>query len=462
MTERVAGSFRDPAGFVFTRDGVLYRQVNAGFRDEFEQLHSSGLYDALVERGLLIPHERVEVEPADPATAAVVIRPQRVPFISYPFEWSPGQLRAAALTTLEAQRLAMEHGMTLRDASAYNVQFLGGKAVLIDTLSFGTWTEGTPWVAYGQFCRHFLAPLALMQHVDVRLGQLSRSHLDGVPLDLAAALLPAKTKVHAGLTMHIHAHAASQRRHADSGAEPTGSRKAPTVSRNALVGLVNSLTKAVEKQEWEPPPSAWRDYYAAKESYSDEALAHKEELVAKVLADAAPATVWDLGANTGRFSRLAANAGASVVSLEMDPSAVELNWRQVVDYGDTAVLPLVCDLSNPTPAQGWGHRERESLTDRGPVDLALALALIHHLAIGGNVPLGDVAGWFSQLCERLVIEWIPKDDPMVKRLLASREDVFADYHQDGFEAAFGRFFTVDAREPVRASLRTVYVLRRRD
>lgn len=462
MTERVPGSFRDPAGFVFTRDGVLYRQVNTSFRDEFEQLHTSGLYDALVEQGLLVPHQRVDVEPADPAVAAVIIQPERVPFVSYPFEWSPGQLRAAALTTLAAQRLAMEHGMSMRDASAYNVQFLRGKPVLIDTLSFGAWIEGAPWVAYGQFCRHFLAPLALMHHVDVRLGQLSRTHLDGVPLDLAAALLPGKTRVHAGLTMHIHAHAASQRRHADSGAAPDAGRKAPTVSRNALTGLVNSLTKAVEKQEWEPPPSAWRDYYAAKESYSDEALAHKEELVAKVLADVAPATVWDLGANTGRFSRIAAAAGANVISLEMDPSAVELNWRQVREHGDTAVLPLVCDLSNPTPAQGWGHRERESLTQRGPVDMALALALLHHLAIGGNVPLGDVAEWFSQLCERLVIEWIPKEDPMVQRLLASREDVFTDYHEDGFRAAFDRFFTVERQEAVRASVRTLYVLRRRD
>ena len=459
MTERVAGSFRDPAGFLFTRDGVLYRQINTRFKAEYDALKSSGLYDALVEQGLLIPHAEVDVPAAEPSVAATVIQPERVGFISYPFEWSPGQLQAAALATLHAQRVAMEHGMSLRDATAYNVQFHRGKPVLIDTLSFEPLVEGRPWVAYSQFCRHFLAPLALMKHVDVRLGQLLRVHLDGVPLDLASAVLPGSTKLSPGLAIHVHSHAASQRKHADAGDPKT--RKGGSFSMQAFKGLIESLTTAVGKQTWEPPPSAWRDYYAARESYSDESLQHKEELVAKVLADVSPATVWDLGANTGRFSRIAAAAGADVVAVEMDPSAVELNWRQVVENNDTAVLPLWVDLSNPTPGQGWAHAERPSLTQRGPVDAALALALIHHIAIGNNVPLADIAAWFASLCERLIVEWIPKDDPMVRRLLASREDVFDDYTQEGFEAAIAPHFSIETSEAVRGSLRTLYVLRRR-
>ena len=458
MTERVAGSFRDPAGFLFSRDGVLYRQVNTSFRSAYDALKSTGLYEALVERELLIPHDEVDVPPAEPSTAAVVIQPERVPFISYPFEWSPGQLQAAALATLEAQRIAMEHGMTLRDATAYNVQFHRGRPVLIDTLSFEPLVEGRPWVAYRQFCQHFLAPLALMNSVDVRLGQLLRVHLDGIPLDLASRLLPGATKLSPGLAIHIHSHAASQRKHAAS--TPAKARSGSSFSLQAFKGLIESLTTATRKQSWDPPQSAWRDYYAAKESYSDESLQHKEELVAKVLADVAPKTVWDLGANTGRFSRIAASSGADVVSLEMDPSAVELNWRQVVENNEQSVLPLCVDLSNPTPAQGWAHAERGSITDRGPVDLALALALVHHIAIGNNVPLPDVVAWFARLCDRLVIEWIPKDDPMVERLLASREDVFAEYTQDGFEAAVARHFTVERKEPLRGSLRTLYLLRR--
>ena len=456
MTQRVAGSFRDPAGFVFTRDGVLYRQINRSFRPHYDALISTELYDALLEQRLLIPHAEVDVEPADPSVAAAVIQPERVDFISYPFEWCPGQLQAAAVATLRAQVLALNHGMTMRDASAYNVQFHKGRPTLIDTLSFEPLTPGSPWAAYRQFCQHFLAPLALMHHVDVRLGQLLRVHLDGIPLDLASSLLPGRTRTRPGLAIHLHGHAASQRRHAEDGDSKKASRP---LSDQALRGLVDSLRRAVDKLDWEPSPSAWRDYYAAKESYSDEALQHKEELVGKVLADAAPATVWDFGANTGRFSRLAARAGADVVSLEMDPSAVEVNWREVERSEETAVLPLLVDLSNPTPAQGWAHSERPSLADRGPVDMGLALALIHHLAIGGNVPLGDIARWFAQVCRRLVIEWVPKEDPMVRRLLASREDVFDNYTQESFERAFAAVFTVERRDEVRGSARVLYVLR---
>jgi hypothetical protein len=455
VIERVAGSFRDPAGFVFTRGGVLYRQVNASFRESFERLHSSGLYDALVAAGLLIPHEVVDVVPADASVAAVVIRPQRVGFVSYPFEWSPGQLRAAAVATLEVQRIAMDHDMSLRDASAYNVQFVDGRAVLIDTLSFEPIVEGRPWVAYRQFCQHFLAPLALAAHVDVRLLQLLRVHLDGIPLDLAAGLLPVSTRLRPGLAIHIHAHAASQRRHAG---DETAVSKARPFSRQAFGNLVANLLATVRRQVWDPPPSAWRDYYAAKESYSDESLQSKQELVTKLLGDLGPATVIDLGANTGRFSRIAAGAGAMVVAAEMDPSAVELNWREVESAGGSAVLPLWVDLANPTPAQGWAHTERGSLTDRGPFEVALALAVVHHIAIGNNVPLADIAAWFAGLARRLIVEWIPKDDPMVRRLLASREDIFSGYTQQGFEAAIAPHFTIERCEPVAGSLRSLYQL----
>ncbi|MBA2528565.1 MAG: class I SAM-dependent methyltransferase [Euzebyales bacterium] len=456
--DRVAGSFRDPAGFVFSRDGVLYRQVNRRFAAAYDRLIGSGLYDDLARAGLLVAHDEVDVEPAT-AEAYKILRPQRVPFVSFPYEWSPGQLRDAALATLDAHELAMDAGMSLRDASAYNVQFLHGRPVLIDTLSFEPWPQGRPWVAYRQYCQHFLAPLALACHTDVRLLRLLRDHLDGIPLDLAAALLPARTRVTPGLAVHLHAHARSQRRHAaGDGASGGGGGH---FSERAFRGLVDSLRATVAKQTWEPAPSAWRDYYAAKESYSDESAEHKAELVAKLLEELRPETVWDLGANTGRFSRLAARTGSLVVSLEMDPSAVEVSWRQVRDAGERGILPLVVDLANPSPALGWEHRERPSLTDRGPADAVLALAVVHHLAIAGNVPLERIASWLGELGGWVLLEWVPKDDPMVQRLLASREDVFDGYTVEGFEAAVAGTFTVDRREPLRGSARSLYLLRRR-
>jgi len=218
---RLSASFRDPSGFLFTRQGVLYRQVNQAYQPHYDKLLNSGLYDKLVKAGLLIPHEEVGVEPAEPSLAYKVLRPERVDFISYPYEWSFSQLQDAALATMAIQKLALDAGMVLKDSSAYNIQFYRGRPVLIDTLSFEAYREGEPWVAYRQFCQHFLAPLSLMAYTDVRLNQLLRIYIDGVPLDLAVRLLPGRTRFDLGLATHIHLHAVAQQRYADK-AVPVG------------------------------------------------------------------------------------------------------------------------------------------------------------------------------------------------------------------------------------------------
>lgn len=460
MTERLGASFRDPSGFMFQREGVLYRQVNQSYRSNYDRLMSSGLYDALVAEGLLIRHEESTVTPAEPALGTFVIKPERLPFVSYPFEWCPAQLRDAALATLRIQTLALEHGMSLRDATAYNIQFVQGRPLLIDTLSFEVKPAG-PWVAYAQFCRHFLAPLALMRHDDVRLGALLRSHLDGVPLDLASRLLPLRTRFQVGLALHIHAHARSQQRHASSGSPDKPRSPRPELGDRALLGLLDSLRKVVSRQVWAPPKSVWRDYYKQRESYTLESLSAKESIIADCLQDLRPRLVFDLGGNTGRFSRIAAGVtGADVISIEMDASAVELNWREKQKIESGSVLPLLNDFANPTPAQGWAHAERESLADRGPADVALALAVIHHLAIGNNVPLSSVLAWLATMGKTVILEWVPKADPMVQRLLSSRVDIFDGYDERGLNDAIKPHFSVKRTIDVDHSARTIYVLER--
>lgn len=457
MTTAIASSFRDPSGFVFERDGTLYRQVDRSFAEQFDLLASSGLYGALVREGILVPHEEVDPGIGDDG-AYKVLRPERVATISYPYEWTPAQLREAALATLRAQELALDHGMTLRDASAYNVQFHRGRPVLIDTLSFERRREGQPWVAYRQFCQHFLAPLALETSVDVHLGQLLRADIDGIDVAVASAALPARTRLKPGLLTHLHLHARAQRRHAQRGS--TASGRQATLSERALRGLVASLRTTVEGLVWRPGRTSWSGYYAEAGHYTDAAMAHKEALVAAFLDTLTPRTVWDLGANTGRFTRLATERGANAVAWDADVAAVEANWHEVRRRGETDLLPLVLDLTNPSPPVGWAHEERMSLADRAPVDVVLALALVHHLAIGNNVPLPRVAAYLAQLAGHVVVEWVPKDDPKVATLLAARDDVFADYTVDGFERAIGAHFTVARREPLRDSSRTLYLLRR--
>lgn len=458
--EPLPGSFRDPAGFVFRHDGTLFRQVNEIHRPQYDRLMSSGLYADLVGRGLLIPHQEVDVPPAVREGASMVLRPEPLRFVSYPYEWSFSQLRDAALATLQIQEAALDRGMSLRDASAYNMQFHGGAPLLIDTLSFEELREGQPWVAYRQFCQHFLAPLALVSYVDARLGQLSRVHMDGVPLDLAVSLLPRTARLRPGLQLHLFSHAKSQRRHA-SDTEPASASSGRRFSLQAFRGVLDSLRGSIEGLGLPEGVSEWEDYYEKAGHYAEDAMARKEELVQKFLAEIQPDSVWDLGANVGRFSKIATDAGAFTVAFDVDPACVDHAYRDARAGGETKLLPLVLDLTNPSPAIGWANDERATVAERGPADAVLALAIVHHLAIANNVPLQAVADYFASLGRHLVIEFVPKDDEMVRVLLRNREDVFPDYNAERFAEALGARFEVLRREPIADSGRVLFLGRRR-
>jgi ribosomal protein L11 methylase PrmA len=455
-SRQLSASFRDPSGFLFTDNGILYRQINRAYAEDYARLMDSGLYEKLVKAGALIPHVETEQVSAESEAAFKVIQPERVPFISYPYEWSFSQLKDAALATLSIHKRALKLGMLLKDASAYNIQFVRGRAMLIDTLSFEIYKEGEPWMAYKQFCQHFLAPLALMSCRDVRLSQLLRVHIDGVPLDLASELLPFKTKFNFGLLTHIHVHAGSQKRYADKTVEP---RKG-MMSQQAMIGLIESLESTIKKLTWQPAGTEWGAYYEAT-NYSDSAFEHKKQLVRAWAEEKKPTLVWDLGGNTGVFSREAAASGAFTVSFDIDPAAVEQNYQVVKKNKEQNLLPLVLDLTNPSPAIGWDHAERDSFGQRGPADMTLALAVIHHLAISNNVPLPQLAQFFAARTKWLVIEFVPKSDSQVKRLLSSRKDIFPNYTREGFEAAFSERFKIHQAEPIHDSERTLYLMETR-
>jgi len=454
VNTRLSGSFRDPSGFLFYRDGVLYRQINQSYQEHYELLMSSGLYRELTQVGLLIPHDEVDIPPADSGPVYRIIKPEVIPFVSYPYEWCFGQLKDAALVTLEIQKMALSHGMILKDASAFNIQFRNGRPVLIDTLSFETYQEGRPWVAYRQFCQHFLAPLALMSYLDIRLGQLSRIHLDGIPLDLAATLLPKRTRFSFPLLTNIHLHARSQR-HFE--ARPVNSDR--QVKRQGLQGLVDNLESAIGRLTWKLDDTVWADYYD-NTNYSDRAIAHKSELVAGYGQKVDPKTIWDLGANDGTFSRAVSGNGTPVVAFDFDPAAVEKNYRACRKNHEHHILPLLVDLTNPSPGIGWSHKERMSFIERGPVDLVLALALVHHLAIGNNVPFKYLAAFFAETCRSLIVEFIPKHDSQITRMLATREDVFDTYTRDEFERCFSLHFSIVEKADITDSTRTLYLMTR--
>jgi hypothetical protein len=454
---RCRSSFRDPSGFLFWRNGALYRQINTCYQETYGLLKASALYDTLVKSGKLIPHEEVAIEPELPERAYTIIQPALIPFISYPYEWSFSQLKDAALLTLNIQETALSHGMSLKDGSAYNVQFYQGKPIFLDTLSFEPYQEGLPWVAYRQFCQHFLGPLALMAYTDIRLQQLLRVHIDGIPLDLASKLLPFSTKFRFSLLLHLHLHAASQRRFAGKSNKITARKN---VNRRAMLGLIDSLKSAIRSLTWQPRGTEWADYYQDT-NYSPTALQHKEEIVRTFLETLSPESAWDLGANVGKFSRIASDLQIPTIAFDVDPAAVERLYLETRKTSDSYLQPLLLDLANPSPSIGWQNQERLSLQERASADTVLALALIHHLAISNNVPLDALAEFFSTLCRHLIIEFVPKTDSQVQRLLVTREDIFETYTQSEFERSFALYFTIEQSVMIQETDRKLYLMKKR-
>jgi hypothetical protein len=449
-------SFRDPCGFLFHKNGSIYRQINKIYKDDYQHLMKSGLYNRLVESHLLIPHKEVSIKGPIPGKAYKVIEPDRIPFISYPYEWCYSQLKDAALTTFKIEKIAMEYEMTLKDSSAYNIQFKNGKPVLIDTLSFKKYVKGETWIAYRQACQHFIAPLALMAYRDVRLNQLFRIYLDGIPLDLASLLLPSSTSFKASLLSHIHIHSKSQRHFADRKVN-IGSHK---ISRLSFLALIDSLESTVKKMKWQPQGTEWADYYQDT-NYSSEAFGDKKEIIKDLLGKTKTNKLWDLGANDGFFSRIASTQGIYTISFDVDPAAVEKNYLRSINNNETNILPLLIDLTNPSPSIGWENKERISLIERGPTDTIFALALIHHLAISNNLPIGKIAEFFGSICRYLIIEFVPKDDSQIKRMLFTREDIFPDYTKEDFEKEFKKYFAVKQTEKIKDSKRILYLMQKR-
>lgn len=447
-----AASFRDPAGHVYWDNGVCKRTVTSHGISDYRLLLSSGLYDNLVSAKLLIPHHE---EPSSFPGIETILVPEHIPYISYPYEWSFSQLRDAALLTLEIQRRALGKGLSLKDASAFNVQFQGSQPVFIDTLSFEP-NRGGPWVAYQQFCRHFLAPLLLMVHADPAFNRNLATNPDGFPLATTSRLLPLRTYLQPGPLLHIHLHS-----RADAQPSANAARKAAPQTADRKAALTDSLRRAIQSVRLPNQSSVWSGYYAERTHYSEEAETFRQHFVTGVLRRVQPNLVFDLGANRGNYSKLTADLGFPCVAFEADPICADRHYLATREAASERVLSLCMDLRYPSPAIGFACRERDSLLGRPRAGLVLALALVHHLRISGQAPLVHIAGFLASLGDHLLLEFVPKSDPMVQTMLAHREDIFEDYTIEGLAAAMSSHWELLDTQPVPSSHRTLHLYRRR-
>jgi hypothetical protein len=454
---KCGASFRDPDGFVFRRNGLLLRQINQSYRAEYELLMNGGLYAKLVEAKMLVPHQDAALSEALTKDAFKVIQPQKVPFLSYPYEWCFEQLRQAALLTLSVQRLALEHGMSLKDGSAFNVQFIGSCPVFIDTLSFARWEDGIPWHGYRQFCQHFLAPLLLAQCYDARLTKLSLPFVDGIPLDLTSKLLPWQSWFNLPTVLHLHMQAKLQATVGQGNASRQIKQRVPLKSQ---IAIIDDLAHVISHLPGKKKAAGWIQYYQDN-NYTEAAAAAKLKLIEDIFNGMSSGIVWDLGANTGRFSRLSAWHGLTTIAFDQDEACVQELFLEGFKMKDERCLPLVLDLANPTPATGWQHTEHQSLEERGPADCVMALALVHHLLITCEVSMERIAEFFSKIGKRVIIEFVSMEDSQVKRMLSGMKRSFHPIDQDAFEREFDRYFEMKSKHQLPESQRWLYDYQRR-
>lgn len=443
-------SFRDPSGFIYEKDGTIYRFISTNYQQDYELFHQSGLVEELLKKKLLLPFTELSENHWGRADWYKTLQPQHLSFLSYAWEWSFEQLKDAALTTLTICRLALQKGMILKDATPTNIQLVDGKYKLIDTLSFERYKEGESWIAYRQFCECFLNPLLISVHTGLEVHRLQLSYPDGVSAAVTSKLLPFKTKLNASVYLHVHLQAKMAGK--QSAEQKQTARK---ITKKNIEQILQNLHSCISGLMLPEQATTWNNYYS-ETILSETYFSEKKKLVSSLLENINYKSVLDLGANEGEFSLLC-NKEAVVISTDFDSDCINRLYKCIKKEKRTNIYPAVIDLTYPSPSLGWMNQERSAFFSRTTVDVCMALALIHHLAIAKNITFEQLASFFASICKVLIIEFVPKSDPKVTGMLQWRKDIFANYNEKTFEESFAHLFDLEKKVNVPGSKRTMYV-----
>lgn len=448
---RHPSSYRDPSGFVFYKDDVLYRQVNVFYKDDFNALLNSGLHAHLIKQEQLINSAIIEENFTGLPDWLCTLKPEPLSFVAYPYEWCFAMLKDAATLTLDILQEALPKGMILKDATPYNVQWHNGKMIFIDTLSFERYDPTKPWIAYKQFCESFLLPLALMHYSQVPLQTLFLAYPEGMPLTVGKKLLPWKSKWKLNTYLHLHLNAAIINKKSDS-----KTADQPPFSAKKLANIIRSLKEAISSYKFEYT-GIWSGYYTEATLRKDY-ITQKQDIIAQWLTELPPiGSAIDVGANEGLFSELLARRGIRTIAADFDHYSINRLYEKMKQES-LPITPLVIDFANPSPAIGVNNIERSSFLDRVNTDLVLALAVVHHLAIGKNIPFNSIAQLFRKLGGILIVEFIPKDDEKIQYMLQQKKDVYVDYNEEAFRQAFAPHYRITDERLIGQSGRKLYLM----
>ena len=452
------GSFRDPDTKIFRHNDAIFRCLSSRALDDWTRLASTNFFERLTREGKLVRTQKVTDRTALPELDekwAAVLEHEVVPFISYPYEWPFRMLKDAALLQLDLTLAAIHEGMTLKDATPFNVQWVGSRPTFIDIGSFTAYNAGEPWAGYRQFCNQFLYPLFLQAYKNVAYHPWLRGSLEGIEATQLNALMSIRDYMRPGVLAHVYFQAKAQSRYEAADRDIKKDLRTAGFGADLIKNNLQRLSRIIERLEWAPPRSTWSEY-TQEHNYKDADLQRKSDFVRRVLARRRWSLVWDIGCNTGTYSRLSSEHAEYVLALDADQLALDRLYSELKQEGNQRVLPLFVDMADPTPGLGWKGLERRQLGDRGTPDLILALALIHHLVIGRNIPLNELIEWLAQFGADLVIEFVGHGDPMVKRLLRNRTGQNIEYSAEALEAALTRYFGSVTQETLESGTRTLY------
>ena len=452
------GSFRDPDTRVFVHDGTVFRCLSARALADWTRLEATRFFARFTERGHLIPTRRVDDRSGLPDLGpewAAVLEHQRLPVVSYPYEWSFGMLKDAALLQLDLTLAAIDEEMTLKDATPFNVQWIGSRPTFIDLGSFTAYEPGDPWAGYRQFCETFLYPLFLQAYRNVPFQPWLRGRLDGITAEECRSWLSARDYLRPGVLTHVLLQAKAQARYEKADRDVKAELRAAGFGAALIRNNLIRLRRTVARLGWTPERSTWSSYERTQ-PYTPADLERKTGFVQRVLSTRRWSRVWDIGCNTGAYSRLAAEHAEYVLALDSDHLVVDRLYAALKAENQATILPLVADVADPSPGLGWRGMERRPLTDRDAPDLILCLALMHHVVIGRNVPLADFVEWLAGFDAEIVIEVVDRGDPMVEGLLRHRRDQAIEYSAAAAAALLEKHFDVVMRDREQNGTRTLY------
>jgi hypothetical protein len=449
------GSFRDPEGSVFYYESEVYRTLTSPSAEKMKVLLELPFFKKLVKEEQVINTkllEAINVFPENFPVSKQILWHERIPFITYPFEWTFSILKDGALLTLDLMEILLEHNYILKDGTAWNICLHKGNPCFFDILSINSYREGQAWEGLSQFLQEFLYPLMLQAYHGIDFQPIWRSTQQGVPVKFLYKTLSKASLFKKGVFKYVYLQEKFSASKTISEATLRNEFSAQAFPKKDLIRLLKDLRTCVESLQLTKDQSVWKDY-ASQNSYEVLDTKEKESFIEDGLKKLKPLVVMDLGCNTGHYS-LIASKQAQVISCDLDTTCLDHIYLQK----EKNILPVVLNLMTPSPSMGWRLSERKDIFARLKADTFLALALIHHLCIVQNVPLVSFVKFLKSIAPRGIVEWVDKSDPMVQFLLRNRADIFNDYTFENFQDLISQDFNIEKTVSLNKGTRQLLLL----